>query len=74
MQSSFYLSSFLFADSILHVNIKGNCPGEIFTGLELSRVSSRRWGIFHGRVFHGINSPEGIFCESTFLLGGGGYL
>ena len=48
-------------------HVKKNCPGEIVTGLDLSRVSLRRWGDFSigeillGGVFHSINSQEEKF-------------
>jgi hypothetical protein len=44
---------------------------DVFTEVELSRVSFRWRGDFftgeicHVGVFHGINSPKGIFCGSN---------
>jgi hypothetical protein len=61
---------------MLTVIVRGS---EIFTGLELSRLSLHLGGggysveeIHQVGLFHGINSPEGIFCGSNFLIGWGG--
>ena len=54
--------------------LRGIVRWEIFTGLGLSRALFRRGfstgEIYHGEIFHGINSQERIFCGSKFLLGG----
>ena len=77
----FYLSYFLSADSILHVEIlRRTVQGKYLPCWDCVEYLSVCGGgfsageILHGGVFHGINSPVGIFCGSIFLLGGGGCL
>ena len=68
-------SSFLFVFlSLCRFNficgdIKGYCPGEIFTELELSKVSFRRWGDFPREKFP-YDKLRWVFVIKIFLEGG----
>ena len=68
MRHYFYLSYFLFADSISNTNnVKCNFPGDIFTGLELSRGSSRGGRDFQREKFSIEEfSEEGIIHKGDF--------
>ena len=73
-----FLSYYLFADIVLDVKIlRGIVRGKYLSAWNrLEYFSVGGWfsmgEILHGRVFYRISSSEEIFCQGTFLLGGGG--